>query len=224
MAWLAQRLQVGLIEEENLIALVRYDMVTDQFRCVAFDLAAACHLARKEITLECSHAQPLPPNQLIPLAPRLCSLTVLVAILLITGRWPKPWRQATDAWLQCRKSAHTHKAKRRPTGRLSFRHHIAVALALNRCLASGDCQGWVQALEQKPAKNWIDHGRICTHTFSSMTRGMLKTVGFPKIMIVTTASPPFASANASTETSKPTNGPLVIRTLSPFFNAFAPRL
>lgn len=88
VAWFAQRLQVGLIEEESLVTLVRYDVVADQFRCVAFDLAAACHLAREEITLECSHAQPLPTNQLIPLAPRLCSLTVLVAILLIARRWP----------------------------------------------------------------------------------------------------------------------------------------
>lgn len=56
MAWLAQRLQVRRVEEQDLITLVRPYVVADEFRCVAFDLAASCHLASEQITLECLDA------------------------------------------------------------------------------------------------------------------------------------------------------------------------
>lgn len=68
-------------------------MVADQFRGVAFDLAAPCHLASEVISGECLDAQPLPLCQLIPLAPRLCRLPAAVPILLITRHRPEARRQ-----------------------------------------------------------------------------------------------------------------------------------
>lgn len=135
MTWLAQRLQVLLIEEQRLVALVRRDMVADEFRCVAFDLAAACHLASEQVALECLNAQALPSNQLVPLAPRLCGLPMLVAVLLITRCGTQTRRQRAKRRLECGKSGHTYNVKRRPSGRLVVRRRIAVALALNRCLS-----------------------------------------------------------------------------------------
>ena len=111
-------------------------MVADEFRRVAFDLATACHLASEHVALECLNAQALPSNQLVPLAPRLCGLPMLVAALLITRCGAQPRRQCAERWLECGKSTgHTYNAKRRPSGRLVVRRRIAVALALNRCLA-----------------------------------------------------------------------------------------
>lgn len=110
-------------------------MVADEFRRVAFDLATACHLASEQVALECLNAQALPSNQLVPLAPRLCGLPMLVAVLLITRCGTQPMRQRAERRLECGKSGHTYNAKRRPSGRLVVRRRIAVALALNRCLS-----------------------------------------------------------------------------------------
>ncbi|WP_262576617.1 hypothetical protein [Agrobacterium tumefaciens] len=71
-------------------------MVADQFRCIALDPAASCHLAGEVISGECLDAQPLPLCQLIPLAPRLCRLPVAVTLLLISGHWPETRRQLAD--------------------------------------------------------------------------------------------------------------------------------
>lgn len=112
MAWLAQRLQVRLVEEQGLVTLVRFDVVADEFRCVAFDLAAACHLAREQITLECLDPKSLPSDQLVPLAPWLCCLTMLVAILLITRRWTQARWQCAERRLECRKSGHISRKQK----------------------------------------------------------------------------------------------------------------
>lgn len=71
-------------------------MVADQFGGVAFDPAAACHLAGEVISGECLDAQPLPLCQLVPLAPRLCGLPAAVPFLLITRHWPETRRQIAD--------------------------------------------------------------------------------------------------------------------------------
>ncbi len=112
MAWLAQRLKVRLIEEQHLVTLVRFDVVADQFRCVAFDLAAACHLACEQITRECLDSQTLPSDQLVPLAPWLRCLTMLVAILLITRCWAQARWQRAERRLECRKSGHISRKQK----------------------------------------------------------------------------------------------------------------
>lgn len=112
VTWLAQRLKICFVEEHDLITLVRLDVVADQFRCVAFDLAAACHLACEQITRECLDAQPLPSDQLIPLAPWLCCLTMLVAVLLITRCWTQARWQRAERRLECRKSGHISRKQK----------------------------------------------------------------------------------------------------------------
>lgn len=112
MAWLAKRLQVGLIEEQHLVTLVRFDVVADEFRWVTEDLATASHLACEQITRECLDAQTLPSDQLVPLAPWLRCLTMLVAILLITRCWTQARRQRTERRLECRKSGHISRKQK----------------------------------------------------------------------------------------------------------------
>lgn len=112
MAWLAQRLQVRLIEEQYLVTLVRFDVVADEFRWVTEDLSASRHLAREQITRECLDAQTLPSDQLVPLAPWLCCLTMLVAVLLITRRWTQARWQRAERRLECRKSGHISRKQK----------------------------------------------------------------------------------------------------------------
>lgn len=112
VAWLAQRLQVRLIEEQYLVTLVRFDMVADEFRWVTEDLPASCHLAREQITRECLDAQPLPSDQLVPLAPWLRCLTMLVAVLLITRRWTQARWQRAERRLECGKSGHISRKQK----------------------------------------------------------------------------------------------------------------
>ncbi len=134
VAWLAQRLQVLRIEEQIAVTLVRCDVVADQLRGIALDPSTSGHLASEVISGECLDAQSLPLRKLIPLAPRLCRLPVAVPLLLITWHWPETRRQLADPCIESGKSAHTHNAKRRPSGRPVIHRRIAVALALNRCL------------------------------------------------------------------------------------------
>lgn len=207
-------------------------MVADEFRCVAFDLAAASHLASEQIALECLNAQTLPTHQLIPLAPRLCRLPMLVAILLITRCGTQPRRQRAERRLECRKSGHTYNAKRRPSGRLVVRRRIAVALALNRCLAVETVR--VGAYRRTHLETFVslasgqnavrskarnqDHrlirGTICTHTFSICATSNSTGVGRPKIL-TSTSTRPFSPSIATTTPGKLAKGPSITLTALP---------
>ncbi len=211
---------------------MRRDMVADEFRCVSFDLATACHLASEQITLECLNAQTLPSDQLIPLAPWLCCLTMLVAILFITRcRTQARWQRA-ERRLECGKSGHTYNAKRRPSGRLVVRRRIAVALTLNRRLAVETVR--VGAYRRTHLETFVslasgqnavrskarnqDHrlirGMICTHTFSICATSNSRGVGRPKIL-TSTSTRPFPPSIATTMPGKLAKGPSITLTALP---------
>jgi hypothetical protein len=89
VARLAQALQVLLIPEQLLIAMVRPLVVGYELRCVRLDLPTSDHLAGEEIASEDGHTQLLPARLLVPTA-------MLKVLVTLTMAFPLIIRQATD--------------------------------------------------------------------------------------------------------------------------------
>ncbi|WP_368517470.1 hypothetical protein [Rhizobium sp.] len=80
VAGLAQAVQIALIPEQRLVAVVRRLVVCHELRCVSLDATASLHLASEEITDQNAHAQLLPTSRLIPGSPWLRAVTLTMAL------------------------------------------------------------------------------------------------------------------------------------------------
>lgn len=105
VARLAKALQVVLIPEQVLFALMADLVVSDQLRGVGLDPSASHHLAGEEITLQHLHAQLLPTSRLVPLPPTNVTIALCQASRL-AFRPSDARAQRCQPWLECRESAH----------------------------------------------------------------------------------------------------------------------
>jgi hypothetical protein len=82
VAWLAETLEVGLVPEQRLVALVLALVVSNELGRVSVDLAASGHLAREVIIRQDFPPQLLPTRRLVPAAMRLIVIAPPVSLSL----------------------------------------------------------------------------------------------------------------------------------------------